>query len=281
LLNAITLNSAQFNAARAVGPAIGGYALAQFGPSWAFLFNAISYGAVIAALLLISARAVPRARPDTRVFGQFAEGIRYVVRHVGIGVAILLVGAVAFLAMPVFTLAPVFAKKVYHVGASGYGWLTAAYGAGAVLGALALGTFGDTFKRSRLALMAVLGYSVTLIAFGLAPSFWFGLLALALGGACFLGSVATLNTSVQLLVAEQLRGRVIAVYVMAFTAAYPLGALIQGSLADVIGVQTTVVLAGIVLAGVGGLLMLRPRWLAALDTHTHRGEPTVDVLTAP
>jgi hypothetical protein len=68
---------------------------------------------------------------------------------------------------------------------------------------------------------------------------------------------------------------------MAFTAAYPLGALIQGSLADVIGVQTTVVLAGIVLAGVGGLLMLRPRWLAALDTHTHRGEPTVDVLTAP
>jgi MFS family permease len=98
---------------------------------------------------------------------------------------------------------------------------------------------------------------------------------------CFLGSVATLNTSVQLLVAEELRGRVIAVYIMAFTAGYPLGALIQGWMADSIGVQTTVVIAGIVLAVVGGLLMTRPRWLAALDTHTHRGETIVDVLTAP
>jgi MFS family permease len=281
LLNAITLNSAQFNAARAVGPAIGGAALGAFGPSWAFLFNAVSYGAVLVALMLVTVRAVPRARPETRVFGQFAEGVRYVVRHTGIIVAIAMVGAVALLAMPVFTLAPVFAKKVYHVGASGYGWLTAAYGLGAVLGAVLLGSLGDTIKRSRLALIAVLGYSVTLVAFGLAPSFWFGVVALALGGMCFLGSVATLNTSVQLLVAEELRGRVIAVYIMAFTAGYPLGALIQGWMADAIGVQTTVVIAGIVLAVVGGLLVMRPRWLAALDTHTHRGETIVDVLTAP
>src|SRR5205807_5972002 len=114
LLNAITLNSAQFNAARAVGPAIGGATLGAFGPSWAFLFNAISYGAVLAALLLIRLRAEPRPRPETPVFAQFAEGVRYVVRHVGILVAILMVGAVALLAMQVFALAPVVAKEVYH-----------------------------------------------------------------------------------------------------------------------------------------------------------------------
>src|SRR5205807_6887422 len=101
--------------------------------------------------------------------------------------------------------------------------LTAAYGAGAVFGAVVLGSLGETFKRSRLALMSVAGYSVALVAFGLAPSFAFGVVALALGGMCFLASVATLNTSVQMLVAEQLRGRVIAVYIMAFTAGYPLG----------------------------------------------------------
>lgn len=274
LLNAITLNSAQFNGSRALGPALGGVVLARWGPSWAFLVNGLSYVAVIGALLLIKPRAREHPRPEGRVFAQFREGITYIARHPGIAMAMFLVAAVGFLGSPVFQLAPVLAKDVFHVGAGKYGLLAGSLGAGAVGGAVLLGMLGTGSQRSRLVAVSLVGYGLSLAGVGLAPTFEFGIAFMALAGMGYLAAVASLQTTVQVLVAESLRGRVLAVYVMTFTTAYPLGALLQGWLADVIGPRATVTSAGSIIVVLGASLLLRPRRSRQMDTHTHRGEPT-------
>jgi MFS family permease len=273
ILNAITLNSAQFNGARAFGPAIGGVVLARFGPSWAFLVNGLSYVTVLAALALIRPRAREHERPQGRVLAQFREGVTYIRRHPGIALAMCLVAAVGFLGSPVFQLAPVLAKDVFHVGAGAYGFLTGALGAGAVVGAALLGALGGGVLRSRLVGASLVGYGLSLAALGVSPTFRLGVVCMALAGMGYLTTVASLQTTVQVLVAESLRGRVLAVYVMTFTAAYPLGALLQGWLADVMGVRPTIVSAGLILVVLGAALLFRPRRARQMDTHTHRGEP--------
>jgi predicted MFS family arabinose efflux permease len=255
--------------------------LGRYGPSWAFLINALSFLAVMVVLALV--RPVPAARvpSDRHVLAEFAEGVRYSRRHGGIMVAIGLVVAVFFLGNPVFALAAVFARRVYHVGAGWYGVLTAAYGIGAVLGAVALGVLGRSWPRSRLVVASIWLYAVGLVGFGLSDSLAVGFVFLALAGTAFLGSVATLNTTVQLLVADRVRGRVLALWMMALTGSLPLGALLQGWLMDQIGAPTTIVIAGLLLGAVALLLVLRPALAATLDEHTHRRrwlpEPLPDV----
>lgn len=270
LLNAITLNSAQFNGARAVGPAIGGVVLGAFGPSWAFLINGVSYVTVLAALLLIRYRPAERPRAEGRTLTQFAEGIRYMRRHTGMVVAVSTVVVVAFLGNPVFQMAAIFAERVFRVDAALYGLLTGALGGGAVLGAIALGAFGDGVPRSRLVGSALIAYAIALVAFGASPNFALGVVLIAVAGAFFLVVVANLNTSVQLLVPEELRGRVLAVYIMGFTAAYPVGSLVQATLAEHFGARPVTIGAGSLLLAVGIGLNFRRRLLLSLDEHTHR-----------
>lgn len=265
LLNAVTLNSAQFNGARAIGPAAAGAVLAAFGPSWAFLLNAASFLAVLASLALVRVAHLPRARSDRGAIAQFAEGLRYVRRSRGILVAIALVGLVGLVGSPVFSLAPVFAEREYGVGRGLTGVLSASYGVGAVLGAVALGALGGGLRRSSLVRLALAGFAAALVGLGLAPGYWSGLVALALCGASFLVVISSLNTTVQLQVDEEHRGRVMAVYFMAFTAGLPLGGLAQAWLAERVGAPATVVGAGAVLAGLAALLAARPRSLATLD----------------
>lgn len=270
LLNAVTLNSAQFNAARAVGPALGGLVLARFGPAWAFLGNAVSYAVPVVALLTL--RSGPRRTPlGTRgVLRQFAEGVGYARRHPGVVTAVGLVAVVFFLGNPVFQLVPVFAERVYRVGPTGFGLLGAAYGVGAVAGAVVLGTLGDRVRRSSVVVGAVLLFGVGLAGLGLVRTYAAGWVLLSLAGLAFLSLVAVLNTSLQLLVADAVRGRVLALYTMTFTAAYPLGALAQGWVADRIGAPSTVLGSGAALLLVGAAVAVRPAVPRALDKHTHR-----------
>ncbi|HZQ27866.1 MAG TPA: MFS transporter [Acidimicrobiales bacterium] len=272
LLNAITLSSAQFNGARAIGPALGGLILGPFGPSWAFLVNAISYVAVLAALLAVRPDQSQRQHSSGRVLAQFHQGLTYVRKHPGIVLAIGLVSAVGFLGSPVFQLATVLAARVFHVGAGDYGVLTGALGGGGVLGAALLGTVGSRYRRSTLVSVSFVFYGLALAGVGLSPNFGVGVVCMALAGVGFLVTVATLQTSVQMLVAETFRGRALAVYVMVFTGAYPLGALLQGWLADAIGVRATIVSAAALVLLVGVLLVLRPRLARHLDEHTHRAK---------
>jgi MFS family permease len=286
LLNAITLNSAQFNGARAIGPAVGGITLAAFGPSWAFLLNGLSYLAVIVALLAIRTRqpaVAPRGEGDRGLLSAFGEGVRYTRRHSGILLAMVLVGIVSFFATPIFQLLPVVARKVFGVGAGLYGVLAGAFGVGAVLGAAVLGVFGDRFDRSRLVVWSVMIYGGALLALGAAPAFALGVAAVLAMGVGFVGVLAVLNTTVQVLVAEQLRGRVLAVWSTLLTALLPLGALTEGALSDVVGMRAISIGAGVVLIGTAVVLLVRSPLARSLDQHGHRriGSDTDAVAEAP
>jgi predicted MFS family arabinose efflux permease len=249
LLNAITLNSAQFNAARAIGPAIAGVVLATLGAAWGFFLNAVSFGAMIGALLLVHTVDTHRERPEGNVRQQFVEGWRYVWRFPSIVLCMALVVLVAGLGMPVAQLMPAYASDVFDVGKSGYGLLASALGIGGIVATPIIGGWGDVVRRSRLVLLAFLLYGCALLGFAHSPSVGLAAACIGLAGACFLAAISTLNTTVQLLIDERLRGRIMAIYIMAFTAAYPVGSLLQGSVADRIGAQaTTTVAASLLLA---------------------------------
>jgi MFS family permease len=245
LLNAVTLNSAQFNASRAFGPALGGIVLATLGVTWAFLINAVSFVAVLGALVLISVPViVERAHGKPRILAEFRNTIRYTKTKPGIVTCITVVIALGLFGSPVFTLLVVFADDVYGVGRGLYGLLGAALGLGAILGTPVVAGWGSGLLRSRLISGALVVYGASLMAFALSPTYWWGVLALLVAGAGYLAVASTLNTTLQLLVDEHMRGKVIALYLMGLTGTVPLGNLIQGWLTEVIGPRITVTLSG-------------------------------------
>jgi MFS family permease len=248
LLNAVTLNSAQFNAARALGPALGGIALAVLGPGWVFLLNALSFLAVIAALLLIRKRrraVTPQAvamRP--KVLREFRGTIAYVRARPGISECVLVVTTIGLLGSPLFQLLVVFADDVFDVGRFAYGLLGASIGIGAILGTPLIAGRGSETRRSTMTGAALVMYGASILLFGIAPAYVFGLVALLFSGAAYLALASTLNTTVQLQVDEAMRGKTIALYLMGLTASAPIGALVQGWLVDVFGPRVVVTTAG-------------------------------------
>lgn len=256
LLSAVTLNSLQFNAARALGPAIGGVLLATLGPAWAFGVNAASYLCIVGALLLVRAgRGLHVERSQFTFVQQIRSATRYIRSQPGIVMALIIAFIVGFLGNPVFSFTVVFAGVVLDVGPVQLGIMNAALGVGAFAAAPLVG--GGRFAP-RLSLVAGTGlivYGVMLVAFALAPTYPLSVLALAVIGACFLSVVASINTAGQMIVADSFRGRVLALRLMVFTVAAPVGGLIQGWFADVIGPQPTVVAAGLMM--IAAAIMLR------------------------
>lgn len=266
LLNAVTLNSAQFNAARAVGPALAGIILATLGPGWAFFINGLSFGAVIVALLLVEvADTVVRHAQRARPFREFVGTVGYSRRCPGIVASYVVVVALGFLGGPIVELLVVFADEVFEVGDMAYGFLGTALGVGAVLGTPLVAGRGTAVPRSRLVFIAVVAYASALVAFALAPVYAVGLLALLVAGAGYLAIASTLNTTIQLQVDEAMRGRVLALYLMLLTLAMPLGSLVQGYLADVIGPRATVAGAGVLFFAVGLMLATATDLLGHMD----------------
>jgi MFS family permease len=265
LLNAITLNSAQFNASKAFGPALGGLVLATLGAGWAFSLNAISFVAVIAALVMVRAR--PAAKPSRgrpRIISDTGAALRYTRDRSGIVTCILVVMALGFFGSPVFSLIVVFTDDVFHVGKAAYGLLAAAQGVGAILGAPLIAGRGTTIARSRLTAMAMVAYGLSLVVFALSPVYVLALLPMLVAGAGYLAIASSLNTSIQVQVDESMRGRVLALYVMGLTISVPIGNLVQGALTEVVGPQATVGGAGLMFLGVYLLLRVRGRF-ALLD----------------
>ena len=257
LLNAVTLNSAQFNASRAFGPALGGLVLAGLGVTWAFLINALSFIAVIGALLLVSVPVIAtKVEGKPRVLAQFRASIRYTRTKPGIVTCILVVIALGLFGSPVFTLLVVFADDVYEVGRGLYGLLGAALGLGAILGTPVVAGWGSGVLRSRLMSGALVVYGGALMAFALSPGYWWGLAALLVAGAGYLAVASTLNTTLQLLVDEHMRGKVIALYLMGLTGTVPVGNLIQGWATEAVGPRITVLVGGAAFLAVTA-------WLAA------------------
>src|SRR5438552_12799800 len=262
LLNAVTLNSAQFNASRAVGFMLGGLALYSVGPGLAFLVNALTYLAVLAALAAIPAR---RPSPVAATSATFRLGLAYVREHPGLQLALVTCGVVMFLGGPVIQLAPVFARDTFGVDQRAYGFLAAALGIGATAGSVVLGAYGDGLRRSSLAIASIVVYGLAVLGMAVTPTYAGGVAAMFCIGVAYLAVASVLNTSIQLAVDDRFRGRVIALYAMVFTGSYPLGSLVQGMATDRFGVRAVVAVAGVVLLGYAALLAARPATVATLD----------------
>lgn len=257
LVSAVSLNSLQFNAARSIGPAIAGLVIATLGPSWAFGLNAMSFGCVILALTLVRTRSPRNPGAAASFIRGFGEALRYVSRQPAITAVLLLVSMVGFLSTPVFSFTVVFAESVYRVGPFQLGLMNAALGIGAVLAvplimrAKARGGMSGVMRAG----MAALG--VGAVGFGLAPGLATGIVCLVAVGLGFLAAVSSGNTAIQLIVDSPLRGRVMAIRVMAFMAAAPLGALVEGWIADRIGPRQTMVMTGSLMLAVVLWLLTR------------------------
>jgi len=251
LLSAVTLNSLQFNAARAIGPAIGGVLLATLGPAWAFGLNALSYAFIVVALLLIRAgRGLRVVRSELPFTQQIRSAVAYIGTQPGIVMAFIVAFTVGFFGNPVFSFTVVFAGAVFEVGPVQLGIMNAALGVGAFAAAPLVG--GGRFAP-RLSVVAGVGlvvYGVMLIVFAFAPSYGVSVVSLVIIGACFLSVVASINTAGQMIVADAFRGRVLALRMMVFTVAAPTGGLVQGWFADQIGPRATVAGAGLVMLAI-------------------------------
>jgi predicted MFS family arabinose efflux permease len=227
--------------------------------------NAVSYGAVVGALLCIRLRR-PAADTSDRVglVREFASTVRYVRAKRGIVACCMLIGAVGLLASPIFALVVVFADDVFHVSGALYGLLSACLGIGAVLGAPLITARAGGVPRSRLVGVALLVHALALAGFGAAPAYWVGVVCLLVAGGAYLAIASTSNTTVQLQVDEAMRGKVMALYLMTFTAAIPIGSLAQGWAAEAIGPRQTTITTGLLLAVVVTWLRVTGR-LTAMD----------------
>jgi MFS family permease len=234
---AIALNSTTYNLARAAGPVAGAVVIHELGIAWAFGINAASYLALVVGLLLVT--PAPVERPAERPRFRDTLGL---LRRRPLLAALLAVSATAAVASdPVATLAPAFAEQVLDVSDVVGGYLLGAFGLGAVLAAVVVA--GRVGTRAALAVrLAALGVGIA--GFGLAPSIAVALPFLGLAGAAFLSSNAAATTRLQLEVEEEHRGRVMALWGIAFIGTRPLASLVDGVLAAAIGLRTTIVLFG-------------------------------------
>lgn len=245
MVNAIALNSAQFNLARVVGPAIAGLVigLSSSGPAIVFTINAASFLAVLGALALIESHALPR-REARSVWELLVGGLAYTWRNERIRAMIVAIGVMSFFAAPASSLLPVFAARVFHGGAGAYGSLAAAAGLGSVTGALLLGRLGSRISPVVIAgsLMAVGGF---LILFAAIPVYPAGVLLIFLYGVAFLLFVSGNNSDVQLSVDEPMRGRVLSIWMLSLGVSLPLGSLLSGVAAEAFGPRATTIGGGI------------------------------------
>jgi MFS family permease len=244
LPNAIAFSSALMNGARFVGPMIGGAVIAAFGEVWGFGLNSLLRVAVIAALLLIRAQPMPVEKTTEGWQKQLAAGFRYAYGFLPSRSALLLISAVSFAVQPYQSLAPYFARDVFHGGSETLGWLIGAGGFGAVSGMVYLAMRPSI--RGLLTLMPVTaaGSGLALIVFSFTDRLWIALPTLFLVGMGSMLTAASTNTVLQTIVEDRLRARVMSIYMMSFLGVAPLGALAAGSLAELVGPPATLGLGG-------------------------------------
>jgi MFS family permease len=257
LPNAIALNSSMVNASRIIGPSIGGIIIAAVGEGWCFAIDAVSYVAVIASLFAM--RLAERSMPPrtARMVEELATGYRYVTGFMPVRSALLLLALVSVMGMPYTVLMPAVASGVLHGGPHTLGFLMTASGAGALGGALYLASRTSVLGLGRAMAVAAATFGAGLVAFALSRAMWLSMLVLPVVGAGMMITMASTNTILQTVVEEDLRGRVMAFYTMAFLGTAPIGSLLAGVAADRIGAPRTILLGGLACIAAGGWFALR------------------------
>jgi MFS family permease len=264
LPNAIALNSTMVNGSRIIGPSIGGVIIAAVGEGWCFALDGVSYIAVIASLLAMRLPARAAARRGGAMLEELRTGFEYVTRFAPVRTALILLALVSLMGMPYTVLMPMIATETLHGGAHTLGFLMTASGVGAVGGALYLASRRSVLGLGRVMVFATIAFGAGLIGFSQARATWSALLVLPVVGAGMMIEMASTNTILQTIVSEELRGRVMAFYTMAFLGTAPIGSLLAGVVADRVGASPTILLGGAACVAGGIWLALRLRGLRAL-----------------
>ena len=245
--NAVSLGVMVFNVAIIVGPAIAGFILAETGPAIIYGVNALSFLAVIGAIIAMRTSGKPdlqRGRREALSLGALKEGLRFVWQTPIIVQTMTLDFAATFFASATLLL-PIFAQERLHVGARGYGFLAAAPAIGSVLTALVMARIGSFRKQGRLVVVSVAVFGVATAGFGVSTVYWLSLLMLAITGAADTVSTVLRQTIRQLVTPNHLRGRMTSINMMFFMGGPQLGELEAGSLAALIGAPLSVVTGGL------------------------------------
>ena len=261
LLNAISLNSSIVNGARVVGPSLAGLMIGAVGVALCFLFNALSFIAVIAGLLMMRLPSFERKIDIVSPAEHAWNGIVYSFQHPRVRTILLLFLAVGVFGWSYMVIMPAFARDVLGRGADGFGILMSASGTGALVGALVVATFGHRFRPRRLALGGVWLFSAALLAFSFARNFYVALGFLFIAGFGMLLFFSTTNTVLQTIVPDDMRGRVMGVWSLIFGAMIPLGSLEAGAVANWSGTAFALGLGAIVCAisAIVALIAIRRR----------------------
>jgi MFS family permease len=253
LNGAISLNSAQMNASRVIGPAIGGILYSLVGPAWIFAGNAVTYLFVVGALLMVTLPVVPQPPTKTSRWREATAGITVARHDPVVGRSLVTVFLFSLLALAFIGQMPVLAVHNLGINLSkspDYGILYACFGAGALSGAISIGTVFARTSKPLLVRVCLVGYSLTLCAFALERSPWPAYVNVAVVGAFYFAFITALNTTLQARLAENVRGRVLALWMMGFGGTVGIGNLLVGPVVAAVGI-TNVLLFG---AGVAMVL---------------------------
>lgn len=280
LRNAVSLNSVLASSARAVGPAVAGIVIATGGIGFCFLLNAMSFVAVVVSLLRLDTSRLNPSEPAPRRPGQLREGFAYVRRTPELAVPLLMMALVGCLAYEFQVVLPVVASETFGGDGSTYGFLTAAMGAGAVAGGLVVAARGRTGIAAMV--WTSIAFGVVLAAAAAAPTLWAVMVAMALVGAVSVAFLSQGNSTLQLTAAPHMRGRVMALWAVAFLGSTPIGGPIAGWVSEHFGGRGGLALGAITCLVAAGLGALTLRRIAARPEPEPEAEPeTEDEPSAP
>jgi len=261
--NAIALNSIQFNTAVTIGPALAGQALAKLGESWCFGLNALSFLAPIVSLSIITARYLPEKTTES-IFGSLKQGISFVRKQGSMEALIVLAFCMTALSMPMRTYIPVFVKDVFHRGPETYGNLLSLMGIGSICGSLIIAWMGNIHNKGRVALTTLISLGAGIAGFSFSKSLPVSYAMLVVVGASMMAVFATVNSLVQLITTNEMRGRVMSVYNCAFRGGMPMGNLLSGWLVPMFTAPRVLGVNGFALILMALYFLLVQRRVAAL-----------------
>ena len=263
LPNAIALNSIQFNLARVIGPVLGGLALTKLGASWCFALNGVSFLAVIATLLMIKSRFLPRADQGSMV-ASMKQGFAFIRGQSAMVSLIVLAFLMTLLGVPTIVFLPAFAREVFQGSADTFTLLLVTSGAGSVLGALLVATFHQGHRKGRVALVVMLLLGVCTLGFALSRWLAVSCAMLFLASASLMIVFALISSLVQLITTDEMRGRVMSIYNVAFRGGMPFGSLVTGIVAKDFAAPVVVAVNGVLLSCLGLYFLIMHKKVSAL-----------------
>lgn len=268
LANAIALNSTQFQLSRVVGPALAGVAFRVFGLAGCFFANGLSFVAVVVALWMV--RMEPRSNAlapsgkQRAIWRDLVEGLRYVRNRPRVSSLLLVAAVNSLFGAPYFSMVPLYARDIFHLGETGLALMMGVSGAGAFLGALLVTYLGDFRRKGWFVLGGAILFGICITGFAVSSRLRLSLLFLCGLGFALVCSLAITNTLLQKLVTDQMRGRVMSMFLLSFAGTMPIGNILAGTSSNHFGPQPTLAIGGFVVTMVGIAVLIFNRRLREL-----------------